>query len=275
MALLFLAAFAKLEPLRLGLALARAIGSSLLCAVRVADTCGEGSELDAAYGDELAAAVRRHAPDLPLRAGDAGAAGRLPQLPLRRLLRRAQARGRSGARTAASRRPRSCTSIDCRSGSRARPGGGLLGARPATSTSSTGSTTRRVPPCAASPSRGAAATTTTTGRASRCASARRRCRHPRLLPPRLQPRRRRGQLGLRCRHRPAERRRRGGRRADARADGARRAASLRLRRQPRRQGPRRAAPLPALTPASRLRLIPLESLAAGDRHRASRSRRRG
>ena len=63
-ALLFLAAFAKLEPLRLGLSLARAIGSNLLCAVRVADTCGEDSELEAAYGAELAAAVRRHAPDV-------------------------------------------------------------------------------------------------------------------------------------------------------------------------------------------------------------------
>ena len=64
MALLFLAAFARLEPLRLGIDLARALGSSLLCAVRIADTCGEGSELEAAYGAELAAAVRRHAPEV-------------------------------------------------------------------------------------------------------------------------------------------------------------------------------------------------------------------
>ena len=61
-ALLFLAAFAKLEPLRLGLSLARALGSNLLCAVQVAETCGERSELEAAYGSELAATVRRHAP---------------------------------------------------------------------------------------------------------------------------------------------------------------------------------------------------------------------
>ncbi|MGH2981639.1 MAG: hypothetical protein ACRDKV_06320 [Solirubrobacterales bacterium] len=62
-ALLFLAAFAKLDPLSLGLSLARGLATSLLCAVRSED-CEGASRLASAYGPELAAAVRAHAPEV-------------------------------------------------------------------------------------------------------------------------------------------------------------------------------------------------------------------
>jgi hypothetical protein len=46
--------------------LARAIADAIVCAVRLSDSCGSGAdaELAAAYGDELAALAREHAPRL-------------------------------------------------------------------------------------------------------------------------------------------------------------------------------------------------------------------
>lgn len=50
---------------RPGAALARAVAEKLICAAGLADGCGgPGSELALAYGADLAAALREHAPDL-------------------------------------------------------------------------------------------------------------------------------------------------------------------------------------------------------------------
>ena len=128
MALLFLAAFAKLEPLRLGLSLARALGSNLLCAVRLEDTCGEGSKLEAAYGAELAATVRHHAPEVLYEQG-------MRALPVDFRSCRSAAcsdgaeegtvwRSRSGEPATAFVRL-----IDCRAGSRSDPAADCSGAR--------------------------------------------------------------------------------------------------------------------------------------------------
>ena len=102
-----------------------------------------------AYGDELGGAGRRDRAADPLRARDAGAAGRLPQLPRGRLRRgprrdqgRALAHRRAGHRLRPRRRlpPRHARP----------PGADCSGdARPATATSSTGSTTRAAPPARA------------------------------------------------------------------------------------------------------------------------------
>lgn len=64
MALLFLAAFAKADPLSLGVSLARGLATNLLCAARLERDCGPDSPLVAAYGAELAAALRSHAPQV-------------------------------------------------------------------------------------------------------------------------------------------------------------------------------------------------------------------
>jgi hypothetical protein len=47
-----------------GVALARAIGSRMLCAVAMADSCGDEPALIAAYGTEVGELVRRHMPSI-------------------------------------------------------------------------------------------------------------------------------------------------------------------------------------------------------------------
>lgn len=53
---------AILAPLPIGLSLARALASRLICAVNLTDSCGGRPALVDAYGPDLAAAVREHAP---------------------------------------------------------------------------------------------------------------------------------------------------------------------------------------------------------------------
>ncbi|MEK6277219.1 MAG: hypothetical protein AABM29_04315 [Actinomycetota bacterium] len=52
-----------------GAALARAIAGRIVCAVKLSDSCDRAPELVAAYGDELASLVRRHAPQIAYEAG--------------------------------------------------------------------------------------------------------------------------------------------------------------------------------------------------------------
>jgi hypothetical protein len=52
--------------------LARAIASRILCAVAVADSCGDEPALFAAYGDEVGRLVRDHMPTLAFEAGSRG-----------------------------------------------------------------------------------------------------------------------------------------------------------------------------------------------------------
>lgn len=47
-----------------GAGVARALASSIVCAIRAADDCGPGDELAAAYGADLAAVIRQNAPTL-------------------------------------------------------------------------------------------------------------------------------------------------------------------------------------------------------------------
>jgi hypothetical protein len=64
LALLFSAALAFLGPLPLALSLARGVGEKIVCAAHLSAACGPESQLESAYGAELAEAVRRHAPSL-------------------------------------------------------------------------------------------------------------------------------------------------------------------------------------------------------------------
>jgi hypothetical protein len=61
--LLLAAVLAALGPLPLGLSLARTLGAKLICAVRLSDSC-QRDELVEAYGAELAVAMREHAPEV-------------------------------------------------------------------------------------------------------------------------------------------------------------------------------------------------------------------
>ena len=58
------AALAGLGPLPLAVSVARAIGAKLVCAVSLSQVCRSHPELIAAYGAELSEAVRLHAPAL-------------------------------------------------------------------------------------------------------------------------------------------------------------------------------------------------------------------
>jgi hypothetical protein len=53
-----------LAPLPIGAVLARVVGSKIICAVEASDACGAEPELTAAYGTELAAELRDHAPTI-------------------------------------------------------------------------------------------------------------------------------------------------------------------------------------------------------------------
>jgi hypothetical protein len=64
LAFLFSAALAFLGPLPLALSLARGVGEKIVCAAHLSDGCGADPQLESAYGAELAEAVRRHAPSL-------------------------------------------------------------------------------------------------------------------------------------------------------------------------------------------------------------------
>ncbi|MDQ2939636.1 MAG: hypothetical protein M3R23_03800, partial [Actinomycetota bacterium] len=61
-ALLVAGALAGLGPLPLGVSLARSVGAKLICAIELSDSCHRDPELTAAYGADLAQAVREHAP---------------------------------------------------------------------------------------------------------------------------------------------------------------------------------------------------------------------
>jgi hypothetical protein len=62
LALLVAGALAGLGPLPLGVSLARSAGGKLICAVQLSDSCRRDPELVAAYGPDLAAEIRDHAP---------------------------------------------------------------------------------------------------------------------------------------------------------------------------------------------------------------------
>ena len=49
--------------------LARSIGARILCAVELADGCGDEPVLIATYGDEIGRLVRRHMPTIGFEAG--------------------------------------------------------------------------------------------------------------------------------------------------------------------------------------------------------------
>jgi hypothetical protein len=68
-AVLLAAALAGLGPMPLGISLARAVGARLICAVELAESCRRDPELVAAYGTDLAATVRRHAPGIAYERG--------------------------------------------------------------------------------------------------------------------------------------------------------------------------------------------------------------
>ena len=53
---------AIVAPLPIGALLARTIGAKIVCAVDLSDSCGAEPELVAAFGEELAAQLREHAP---------------------------------------------------------------------------------------------------------------------------------------------------------------------------------------------------------------------
>ena len=55
-----------------GNALAQAVASRILCAVAIADSCGDEPALIAAYGDEVGRLVRDHMPTLAFQAGSRG-----------------------------------------------------------------------------------------------------------------------------------------------------------------------------------------------------------
>jgi hypothetical protein len=61
-ALLLAGALAGLGALQIGVSLARAVGARLICAIDLSDSCQRDPELAAAYGADLAQAVRDHAP---------------------------------------------------------------------------------------------------------------------------------------------------------------------------------------------------------------------
>jgi hypothetical protein len=63
-ALLFTGVLAAVGPLALGLSFAHTLGAKLICAVRLSDACLGDADLVQAYGAELAAAVREHAPEV-------------------------------------------------------------------------------------------------------------------------------------------------------------------------------------------------------------------
>jgi hypothetical protein len=61
---LFSAALALLGPLPRALSIARGVGEKIVCAVHLDGNCGGESELESAYGSQLAREVRSHAPSL-------------------------------------------------------------------------------------------------------------------------------------------------------------------------------------------------------------------
>jgi hypothetical protein len=61
-----LAAFGSHPP---AAALARDVAGRMVCAVKLSDSCGRAPELVAAYGDEIASLVRRHAPQIAYEIG--------------------------------------------------------------------------------------------------------------------------------------------------------------------------------------------------------------
>jgi len=62
-ALLLAGTLAALGPLPLGVSFARTLGAKLICAVRLSDSCRR-DELVEAYGADLASAIRNHAPEV-------------------------------------------------------------------------------------------------------------------------------------------------------------------------------------------------------------------
>jgi hypothetical protein len=64
LAMLLAGAAAGLDAPPLGFSLARALGAKLVCAVDLSDSCRRDPELVAAYGADLAAQVRDHAPEI-------------------------------------------------------------------------------------------------------------------------------------------------------------------------------------------------------------------
>jgi hypothetical protein len=63
-ALLFAAGLTFLGPLTLALSLARSIGDKIVCVAHLSDACGSDSGLVEAYGADLARVVRGHAPEV-------------------------------------------------------------------------------------------------------------------------------------------------------------------------------------------------------------------
>ena len=61
-ALLLAGVLAAVGPMALGLSFAHTLGAKLICAARLSDACAGDPDLVDAYGTELAAAVREHAP---------------------------------------------------------------------------------------------------------------------------------------------------------------------------------------------------------------------
>src|SRR3954465_4272432 len=66
---LFLAALIAAGVRLPAASLARSIASRLVCAISLSDTCAEEPDLVTAYGEELAALVREHAPGLAYEKG--------------------------------------------------------------------------------------------------------------------------------------------------------------------------------------------------------------
>jgi hypothetical protein len=62
--LLLVGALSGIGPLPLGVSLARSIGTKLICAIELYDSCDRDSELAATYGTDLARELREHAPTI-------------------------------------------------------------------------------------------------------------------------------------------------------------------------------------------------------------------
>ena len=73
-----------------GVDLARTVATRMLCAVELADGCGDEPLLIATYGDEIGRLVWRHCRRSASRTGSPGRADRLPPLPRDRMRRRAR-----------------------------------------------------------------------------------------------------------------------------------------------------------------------------------------
>jgi hypothetical protein len=111
-----------------GGALARAIASRILCAVAIADSCGDEPALIAAYGDEVGRLVRDHMPTLAFEVGSRG-------LPVDWRHCRSTACGDGGEEGAVGHSGAGLPVtafvhvVDCRSGSQAAAGGDCSGGR--------------------------------------------------------------------------------------------------------------------------------------------------